>query len=303
VSHPVDRSHARSRRRRGLRQLASQIARALALYAWRPLRDALRTLRRRHPVRVFTFHRITDACRDGMTVSPELFRRQLDYVRRTHDVVTLEEALGLLATGARLRRPAAVITFDDGYRSVFDEAFPLMTEVGVPGCCFVTTGLVGTDRRFAHDEAHPASAQLDVMGWNEVFRLQMTGWTVGAHSETHSRLSALEPAAARAELERPLEMLRSCLGNDRIPLAFPFGGLGDFTEEHVAAARELGYAACFSNHGGENFPPADPYRLKRIDLGGDHQTLAWKMMARGLSLDRWRSVWERYASNGREAPS
>lgn len=285
--------------RPGVRHLVRQIARAFLLYAWRPVRDALRTVRKRHPVRVFTFHRVTDVCRDGMTVNTELFGRQLDYLLETHQVVTLEEALELLESRIRLERPVAVITFDDGYRSVFEHAFPIMTERGVAGSCFVTTGLVGTDERFVHDETNPARASLEVMGWNEVQRLCMTGWTVGAHSETHARLSACQQSEAHAELEKPLRTLQAWLGRDEIPMAFPFGGTRDYTDDNIRTAKELGYVACFSNFGGENFPPADRYRLKRIDIGGDHDPLAWKMMVHGLSLDRLRSLWDRSTGNGR----
>jgi hypothetical protein len=87
------------------------------------------------------------------------------------------------------------------------------------------------------------------------------------------------------EIEHPIEMLRMTLGLKEIPWAFPFGGPNDFTEEHVKTVRELGYTAAFSNSGGENVPPADRYHLKRIDIGGDHDTLTWKMRVHGMALD------------------
>jgi peptidoglycan/xylan/chitin deacetylase (PgdA/CDA1 family) len=262
------------------------------------MRDVWRTVRGRHPVRFFTFHRVTDACRDGMTVNAKLFRRQLEYVLRTHQVVTLEESLELVQNGTRLRRPVAAITFDDGYLSVYQQAFPIMTELGVAGSCFLTTGLVGTEKRFPHDAGHPAEPVLGVMGWDEILALCMMGWTVGGHSMTHARLSQCEGKEARLELEHPIELLRLALGLKEIPWAFPFGGRDDFTADDVKAVRKLGYNACFSNHGGENVPPADPFDLKRIDIGGDHDTLAWKMMAHGISLDAGRGIWDRITANG-----
>ncbi len=281
-----------------LRRSVRHIARVIAYHVWRPVRDAWRTKRRTHPVRFFTFHRVTDVCRDGMTVDEQLFREQLEYVLQTHQVMSLEEALELLQNGTRLEQPVAVITFDDGYRSVFDRAFPIMTELGVPGACFLTTGLVGTEKRFPHDETNPASETLDVMGWEEITRLRMLGWSVGAHSMTHARLSQCDPNKAKDELAEPLVTLRATLGHNDIPLAFPFGGPSDYTEENVRTAREVGYIACFSNHGGENRPPADPYHLKRIDIGGCHDTLAWKTMVHGIALGGWRTAWDRMYGNG-----
>jgi hypothetical protein len=70
----------------------------------RPMRDLGRRIRRTHPVRVFTFHRVSDLCRDGMTVSPARFDQQLAAIGRYHDVLQLDKALDLLRSGTRLSR-------------------------------------------------------------------------------------------------------------------------------------------------------------------------------------------------------
>lgn len=264
---------------------APKVAATLAtLLLVRPLRDLWRTLRGTHPVRVFNFHRVTFLCRDGMTVPPPVCRRQVDYVRRTHDVVSLERALELLGSGAPLRRPAAVLTFDDGYRSVYAAARPAFAELGVAGCCFLSTDLVSTNRRFAHDAENPVRAHCDVMTWEEVAELRAAGWSVGAHTATHARLSACDGTTLRYELDAPRVALRSRLGLERVALAYPFGGRADITPEAVALARELGYTAVLSDFGGDNAVPADLFGLCRIELGGDHDTLMWKARVRGIDF-------------------
>jgi peptidoglycan/xylan/chitin deacetylase (PgdA/CDA1 family) len=255
----------------------------------RPVRDFIRTFRGRHPVRVFTFHRVTDLCRDGMTVPASVLRRQIAYVKRHHEVVPLERAVALAASGARLARPVAALSFDDGYRSVFERARPLLAEAGVSGCCFVSTDLLGTDRRFAHDENSPVREHLDLMSWEEVGRLRGEGWSVGGHSATHPRLSECSSERLREELSRPLTALRERLGLDGVPMAYPFGGPDDITDEAVRLVRELGYRACFSDFGGENFPGSDPFELRRIELGGDHDALAWRGRVHGLDFGAWTS--------------
>ena len=151
--------------------LLKQVAAMVYLTVYRPLRDFRRTLTGSHPVRVFTFHRVTNISRDAMTVSPEVFRRQIRYILKHHDVVALEEALSHLRGGVRLRRPVAVLTFDDGYRSVYRFAQPTLAEHAIPGCCFVSTGLVGTDERFPHDRRHPAEVHFPVMTWDQLAEL------------------------------------------------------------------------------------------------------------------------------------
>src|SRR2546430_12171699 len=273
------------------------MARAAALLAWlvlcRPVRDLIRTLRRRHPVRVFTFHRVTDLCRDGLTVAPDVFRRQVAYLRRHHEVVSLERALGALRDGARLRHPLAALAFDDGYRSVWDVARPILAKHDVPACAFVCTGLVGTDERLAHDDASPVRPYLDLMGWDELRTLCEEGWSVGAHTVSHARLAQCDGETLRREVFEPVATIRGSLGQHVVALAYPFGGPGDIREDGRSLVREAGYVACLSNFGGENHPPADLMHVRRIDIGGDHDDLGWKAWTHGCDLSRWRLRWTR----------
>ncbi len=279
------------------RSLIKSMAGVALLTVVRPVRDMFRSLTRRHPVRVFTLHRITDLCRDGMTASPEAFRRQVAYLRRSHRIVPLRDALRLIAEGARLSRPVAALTFDDGYASVFDHAAPILRNLGIPGgCCYLSTGLVGTDRRFAHDADSSVLQYLSVMSWAQVRALKEEGWDVGGHTSTHARLSRCDATELQRELTEPLEALRSKLGIEHPSMAYPFGTPNDITEEGRNAIRQLGYSALLSNYSGENRPPRDPFHLGRFDIGGDHDTIAWKAAVHGLSLSQWRRYWPSGAS-------
>jgi peptidoglycan/xylan/chitin deacetylase (PgdA/CDA1 family) len=225
-----------------------------------------------------------------MTVDPAVFARQVSYVKRYHTVVSLGEALQLLADGARLKHPVAVLTFDDAYRSVWREALPIMDAERVAGCCFVTTGMVEARGQFEHDRGIDREDVWRVMTWEELAKLQQRGWEIGGHSHTHQRLSAISTERLREELEIPLRILRDRLGIAApIPMAVPFGGVGDINIEGRAAVRDSGYSACCSDYGGENAPPGDRFDIRRIELGGSHPTLAWKARSHGLDLAQLRA--------------
>ena len=258
----------------------------LAFY--RPVRDLVRTALGRHPVRIFTFHRVTNLCRDGMTVAPEVFHEQIAYLRKHHTVVDLDSALDQLSPGAVIRKPVAAITFDDGYRSVNTGARPSMTELGVTGTCFVCTATTGTDKRYSHDETSVVRDRLDVMSWSELQSLVRSGWKIGGHTATHQRMSSLGTAQFEREVAEPVTVLHERLGVARPAMAYPFGGENDCTPEGVLAVKAAGYSALLSDYGGENHPGDDPFTLKRIDLGGDHDAAMWKAAAHGLNLSGFR---------------
>jgi peptidoglycan/xylan/chitin deacetylase (PgdA/CDA1 family) len=225
-----------------------------------------------------------------MTISPSMFRRQVEYLARHHRIVGLDEALQLIRDGVRLRRPVGVITFDDGYQSVYDAAAPELRRLGLPGTCFVCTDLVDAGGRLPHDEESPVRVHLGLMGWRELEALRAEGWTIGAHSATHARLSRCHSAALRYELERPQRALRERMDLGHLALAYPFGGRDDVPARFSLTAREAGYSACLSNLGGENRVGGDLWSLCRIDLGGDHESLAWRVAAHGLALSRIRTT-------------
>ena len=93
------------------------------------------------------------------------------------------------------------------------------------------------------------------------------------------------------ELVAPLEALQRELGTGAPTMSYPFGGPTDISEDSLSHIRRLGYRACFANFGGENRPGADPFRIARIDLSGDHDTIGWKAIAQGFQLRRWRRFW------------
>lgn len=289
----VAAAHLRIARRQISRRLASprylvkNFAALLLLGAAR-VRDLVRTATRRHPVRIFTFHRVSDLCRDGMTVSPHVFERQVAEIRKHHDVISLDAALRLLSGGARLRRPVAVLTFDDGYRSVFTHAFPILERFGETATCFVSTGLVSTAERFAHDETNAVRPYVPVMRWHQLRALAAAGWGIGGHTVSHPRLSQCDPVTLDRELREPLGILREQLDVRSPAFAYPFGGAGDITaagRRHVVA---LGYSACLDDAGGENSAASNPFQLHRIELGGDHGELAWRSRVFGMDLSAWR---------------
>lgn len=281
----------RIRRRLRPRQVAKDAATVVALYLYRPFRDLIRTVRRRHPVRIFTFHRVSTLCRDGMTLTPVQFTQQVDYLSRHHQIVGLDEGIRLVRSGARLSRPVAVLTFDDAYRSVYTTAWPILSQRRLPATCFVSTDLVGTDRRFEHDADCGVQEQLPVMDWCELAALQEHGWTLGAHTANHVRLSACPAEKLRYEIEEPRRTLQTRLSSDAAVLAFPFGGPDDISAQALEIAHAVGHSTVLADYDGENHTGNSSFVLGRFDIGGDRSKLSWRALAHGLDFSQWRHLW------------
>ncbi len=68
-----------------------------------------------------------------------LFREQLSYLERRYRFVSMRECLEASRSRERWRHPAAMLTFDDGFRDHYEHVFPVLLEAGIPGAFFPPT--------------------------------------------------------------------------------------------------------------------------------------------------------------------
>jgi peptidoglycan/xylan/chitin deacetylase (PgdA/CDA1 family) len=115
------------------------------------------TGRGRDPV-VFGYHRVVDdfSTHAEYSIPPMLtgramFERHLEWIASRFEVVSLEDVASPRVSRAR---PPAAITFDDGYRDVYEQALPLLMRKGLPATVFVVTEFVGTDQVLLHDRLY-----------------------------------------------------------------------------------------------------------------------------------------------------
>ena len=125
---------------------------------------------------VLGYHRVVDdfgAAAQGampsMLISARMFERHLDCVGRSFRFIDLDELGYHIAAGKPFDEPVAAVTFDDGYRDVYEHAFPILKRKGIPAGMFVVTELV--DKRFwqVHDKLyHLVSKAFDT--WSDPVR-------------------------------------------------------------------------------------------------------------------------------------
>jgi peptidoglycan/xylan/chitin deacetylase (PgdA/CDA1 family) len=99
---------------------------------------------------VLNYHRVGDANQtpyDSGTFSCTAAELdwQIGRLKGKFRIVTLEEAAGIVHGRSKPAGTSVLITFDDGYRDNYDEAFPVLQRHGVPAAFFLPTAFVGTD--------------------------------------------------------------------------------------------------------------------------------------------------------------
>lgn len=105
------------------------------------------------------------------------------------------------------------------------------------------------------------------LAWEEAREMIGGGMAIGSHTHSHHILSQLGPEQQREELTRSRALLKEHLGLAPDTLAFPVGSTTSFSEQTQQLAREAGYRAAFSFHGGTNRRGmSELYNLKRVGV-------------------------------------
>jgi peptidoglycan/xylan/chitin deacetylase (PgdA/CDA1 family) len=105
------------------------------------------------------YHRVVEdftgeiqRCIPGTLISKETFRRHLEEADKMgFEIASMTDALDVMAGRRTTKKDLLLVTFDDGYQDVYDHAFPVMKQMGVPGVMYLPSGFMGTNRRFNHD--------------------------------------------------------------------------------------------------------------------------------------------------------
>jgi peptidoglycan/xylan/chitin deacetylase (PgdA/CDA1 family) len=179
------------------------------------------------------------------------------------DVATL--LLGL-SDPDRLPRRAALITFDDGYRSTLEVAAPLLQQFGYPATVFVLSGCVGMGSHCFDGNSREPNEPLCT--WDELRQLERCGVSVQSHGVTHRAFSDLDPTAQEDELGRSRETLEERLQKPIEVFCYPYGDGGRDRVQAAELVARAGYRAACSYDGFLNrLPVSAPFHLSRLTLG------------------------------------
>lgn len=229
---------------------------------------------------ILQYHHISTATPPVTSTSPEDFRRHMDYLAENgFTILPLPEILDVLRQGGTLPDYTAAITFDDGYLSVYTEAFPLLRERGWPFTVFVTTGLL---------ESNPNL----YANWAQINEMADAGATIANHTVSHpyflERLPGEDEVAWRRRISNEITQAEQSImqrtGQNHRLLAYPYGEFDPDIEELVS---ELGYTG-IAQHSGPINAASNFTALPRFPFSGIYvsmNTFPNKVKSLAFTLD------------------
>jgi peptidoglycan/xylan/chitin deacetylase (PgdA/CDA1 family) len=223
-------------------------------------------------VAILGFHKIGDpppgSWESWYLIPEETFVRQLAYLdEQGWQVIGLDDFLAGIETPHGLPERAALLTFDDGFRSIAGSALSRISEFEYPGVLFVPSDCIGGHNDFDADTDEPREPICNVEELRELARRNIS---VQSHAASHTPFSLLHESEQEAELIRSKLVLEAAVGRPVEALAYPRGDRGRNPKAVEEALEKTGYRAAFGYGGGPVELPTDTrYRLARIAMGPD----------------------------------
>ncbi len=218
-------------------------------------------------VTVLIYHRFGEDRYPTTNIGVARFREQMEYLKNNnYTVIPMEQLLLFLQKGGELPGRSVVITIDDGYRSVYDNAWPVLKDYGYPFTVFLYVK--------ATDNKH-----WNYMNWDQVREMQAAGVDFQNHGYSHEHMAFI-PAGMdmdayrswiRTDLEVSTRIFSEELQERPRYFAVPYG---EYNRPLVEEIRSFGYEAIFLQDPGSVSSDTDPMAIPREPiLGTDWSTL------------------------------
>ncbi|MDQ2780345.1 MAG: polysaccharide deacetylase family protein [Pseudomonadota bacterium] len=215
-------------------------------------------------VPILCYHRFGSG-NSKMTVSPDHFEAQLDWLARNDwRVLRLADLAPFLAGKQALPPRSVVITIDDGYESVYRYAWPALKRHGFHATLFIYSDFIGArdGLSWAQLQEMAKSGVVDIQAHSRSHR-NLVQRRAGESEATYRRNVQTEVAQPRALLDRKL----ASAGVNIREFAYPYGDANDLV---LDALQAQDYSMGLTVTPGGNPFYADPLMLRRTMIFGDH---------------------------------
>ena len=219
------------------------------------------TYRGYQTVPVLSYHNFSPDKTDKMTVSRAAFEEQMQFLKeRGYHVISMDQLFDFFDFKQQIPSKSVVITIDDGWKSAYEIAFPVLKKFGYPAALFIYTDLINTRK---------------AMTWEQAKELADNGIDIQCHTITHRDLAGREEKETfkeyfyevEKEIVQSSKIIKKNTGRDCRYLAYPFGNSSNIV---VGILKKNGFRGAFTVRRGSNPFFINNYMVNRSMIyGGD----------------------------------
>lgn len=226
---------------------------------------------------VLVYHHIDDRDQSSVTISTELFEKQLEAMQRKgYHFISIDEFKSFKSEGTAIPDNAVLVTFDDGYKSFYTNAYPILKKMRIPAVNFVIT----------KDLDNPEGTPLPSLSREEIkkMRQEFAGIDFQCHSDALHAMNSGKPLLTNKIIqngitETDVEFKKRVLNDTRTGLsklievngsksvdsyAYPFGS---YDNQTITYLQEAGVKFAFTTKQGITTKETDSMQIPRINAG------------------------------------
>ena len=218
-------------------------------------------------VPVLSYYRLSKNKPSKIAITRDDFKAQMKYLKDNgYHVITLDQLLGFLDYQEQIPEKSVAITFDDGWISIYDIAFPILKEYGFPATIFIYTDFIGGGK---------------AMSWKHIKELSEAGFDIQCQTKTHRNLTVLKNKESfkeyfdslEMEISYPKKLIEKKLNKECNCLAYPYGETNNLV---IAMLKKHGFRAAFTVANQSNPFFVDKYKISRSAIYGKYDIEKFK---------------------------
>ncbi|MFA5216058.1 tetratricopeptide repeat protein [Sulfuricurvum sp.] len=238
---------------------------------------------------ILEYHCLDKTAPNMYWVSTSEFESQMDeLVKNGYHSITMDTIGKAIKEGKPLPEKPVAITFDDGCRNLYTQAFPILKKKGLNAEIYVVTDSIGNNDA---ERKSSTTAKLgengensftDYLTWPEIKEMSDAGWGIGSHSRAHTDMNEINASARFHEL---LYSKLAILANTQLNVtsfSYPYGyGIGG-TDIHNDLS-SLGYTTAVASTGGiVQLKTTNMFEIPRIMIYGPKSSI--DPQSKGISV-------------------
>jgi len=207
---------------------------------------------------IIMYHRFGESNLPSTNITlKQLDRHILELSKKKYTVLPVKEIISAIQKGKSLPDRTIGITIDDGYRSVYDQAWPKFKKANLPFTVFITTNPIGRN-------------STKYMNWDQIRALKKSGVEIGAHTSSHNHMPTSKNKRNRSELINSNSRIFKEIGQIPNLFAYPFGEASTKVQKLVI---EAGYKMAFGQHSGVVNSSTDFNYIPRFSLNENYGSI------------------------------
>ncbi len=223
-------------------------------------------------MKIFMYHNIDippkEAKLKSLYVKPNKFEIQLKVLKKLgYNFVKTKDL-------ENNPKKSILLTFDDGLKDFYDNAFPIIKKYDANAIVFVPAGLVGSFNQWDYEKLN---VRKKLMNWEEIKRVYKEGIEIGSHTLTHPFLTKIPKEMAKTEIQDSKKILEDMLSAEITCFCYPYGDYNGTIRDLVI---EAGYKYAFTTKEGSLEQSDNFYEIKRIMISGFYSLpkVLWKTL-------------------------